>query len=87
VSVLRKNHYIKKKTCAPTHFYTCTEIARLKEKHRGDVLLLYCCFTAALQLVYCCFTEIARSKEETQRRRAAALLLLYCCVTAALLLQ
>jgi hypothetical protein len=31
------------------------------------LLLLYCCFTAALLLLYCCFT--------------AALLLLYCCFT------
>jgi Tat protein secretion system quality control protein TatD with DNase activity len=35
------------------------------------VLLLYCCFTAALLLLYCCFT--------------AALLLLYCCFTASII--
>ncbi len=36
------------------------------------LLLLYCCFTAALFLLSCCFI--------------AALLPLYCCFTAALLL-
>jgi hypothetical protein len=43
------------------------------------VLLLYCCFTAALLLLYCCFTAALLPL-------TAALLLLYCCFTAALLL-
>jgi hypothetical protein len=43
---------------------------------RFSLLLLYCCFTAALQLLCCCFAG----------EQGSARLLLYCCFTAALLL-
>jgi hypothetical protein len=55
------------------HYATCGALASFTDDAQVLlVLLLYCCFTAALLLLYCCFT--------------AALLLLYCCFTAALLL-
>jgi superfamily II DNA/RNA helicase len=59
------------------------------------LLLLYCCFTAALLLLYCCFTDVAARGVDIPLLEnvlllyccfTAALLLLYCCFTTALLL-
>jgi hypothetical protein len=54
----------------------------------ASLLLLYCCFTAALLLLYC-FREARESDRASGcvAQKAATLLLLYYCVTAALLLM
>ncbi len=52
------------------------------------VLLLYCCFTAALLLLYCCVLGMWQNCVTAACFTAALLLLyllLYCCFTAALL--
>jgi hypothetical protein len=51
----------------------------------NQVLLLYCCFTAALLLLHC-GRELLFERAGVFQSGTTALLLLYCCFTAALLL-